>query len=144
MLYKYRVNSLFIYPVKSLPGIEDNEAFSETEGFRNDYRRMLTDQSGLFPAGGRIPEMPLIKWYKPLGKPWTQNSVASHVELTKASSSAKAERDGGLKTAFHSDGISVSTPRHKMNVRFNPPERKVDSIENRPGQEISIHAKQLF
>jgi uncharacterized protein YcbX len=61
MLYKYRVNSIFIYPVKSLSGIEVDEAHAEIPGFRYDRRWMLTDQAGQFLTQRNIPAMALLK-----------------------------------------------------------------------------------
>lgn len=43
-----KLSAIYIYPVKSLPGIQVSNAFAEDRGLRGDRRWMLTDQEGRF------------------------------------------------------------------------------------------------
>ncbi|GBG25807.1 Molybdenum cofactor sulfurase [Hondaea fermentalgiana] len=54
------IKRLFVYPVKSLRGVEVNEAIVEARGFRHDRRWMVVDESGTFLSQRRIPRMALV------------------------------------------------------------------------------------
>lgn len=56
----FEVKSLFIYPVKSLAGIQLHEAEVCLEGFRNDRRWMLVDADGTFISQRSFPELALF------------------------------------------------------------------------------------
>ena len=55
------VSQLFIYPIKSLGGIELSEAFVTERGFQYDRRWMLVNQEGEFMTQRAIPEMALFQ-----------------------------------------------------------------------------------
>lgn len=52
-----QVSELFIYPIKSLPGISVKEALVTDRGFRSDRRWMLVDENGLFISQREASEM---------------------------------------------------------------------------------------
>jgi uncharacterized protein YcbX len=54
------VSRLFVYPVKSLGGVELAEAEVEARGFRYDRRWMLVDEAGVFLSQRRFPRMALV------------------------------------------------------------------------------------
>lgn len=54
------VSRLFVYPVKSLRGIEVRDAEVEAPGFRNDRRWMLVDEERVFLSQRRLPRMALV------------------------------------------------------------------------------------
>ena len=56
-----RITQLFIYPIKSLGGIEVNTAEIETRGFKYDRRWMLVDSNNQFMTQREIPGMALLK-----------------------------------------------------------------------------------
>lgn len=55
-----KISKIFIYPVKSLRGIEVKEAIIEERGFRHDRRWMVVDDDGTFLSQRRFPRMSLI------------------------------------------------------------------------------------
>lgn len=55
-----KVEHLFIYPVKSLGGIEVNLAHLSERGFRYDRRYMLVDEKGTFITRRTFPKMALF------------------------------------------------------------------------------------
>lgn len=55
------VSRLFVYPVKSLGGMELDEAEVETRGFRHDRRWMLVDGRGVFLSQRSHPRMALAR-----------------------------------------------------------------------------------
>lgn len=54
------VARLFVYPVKSLGGVELSEAEVEARGFRHDRRWMIVDDAGVFRSQRRFPRMALV------------------------------------------------------------------------------------
>jgi len=54
------VSRLFVYPVKSLGGVEVDGAEVEARGFRHDRRWMLVDEEGVFLSQRRFPRMALV------------------------------------------------------------------------------------
>lgn len=61
MLHKYLIKKIVIYPIKSLAGISVESAEAKTEGFVNDRRMMLVDESGKFVSQREIPQMVRLK-----------------------------------------------------------------------------------
>lgn len=57
----YEIGRLFVYPIKSLGGMELDDAEVETRGFRHDRRWMLVDKSGEFLSQRRYPRMALAR-----------------------------------------------------------------------------------
>lgn len=55
-----RVSRLFVYPVKSMRGVEVSRAHVEERGFRHDRRWMVIDQSGSFLSQRRNARMALV------------------------------------------------------------------------------------
>ena len=55
------VNQLFIYPVKSLGGIEVSSAMLTERGFEHDRRWMLVDANNRFISQRELPELALLK-----------------------------------------------------------------------------------
>ena len=55
------VSRLFVYPVKSLGGIEVREAEAGARGFRHDRRWMLVDDRGVFMTQRGHPRMSLVR-----------------------------------------------------------------------------------
>jgi uncharacterized protein YcbX len=51
------VESIFFYPIKSLPGISVNEWWTEPKGFRFDRRMMLIDSTNKFVSLRGVPEL---------------------------------------------------------------------------------------
>jgi uncharacterized protein YcbX len=56
-----KISRLFIYPVKSLHGIEVNSAIVTDRGFRHDRRWMLVDENNRFLTLREHPQMTLLK-----------------------------------------------------------------------------------
>lgn len=54
------LSSIFIYPVKSLPGIAVNSAKLTESGLRYDRRFMLIDETGAFMTQRRFPKLALL------------------------------------------------------------------------------------
>jgi len=52
-----KVSGLFIYPIKSLPGIALTEALVTEKGFEHDRRWMLVDENNLFISQREAPQM---------------------------------------------------------------------------------------
>ena len=52
-----QISGLYIYPIKSLPGIPVNEARVTERGFENDRRWMLVDENNLFISQREAPQM---------------------------------------------------------------------------------------
>jgi len=52
-----QVSELFIYPIKSLPGVSVTEALVTDRGFEHDRRWMLADENGLFISQREAAEM---------------------------------------------------------------------------------------
>lgn len=57
---KYYISELYIYPVKSLGGINLQSAEVTNRGFKNDRRWLLVDESGKFITQRTYPQMALI------------------------------------------------------------------------------------
>jgi len=57
----YQLTGLFIYPIKSLGGIEVESAEILEEGFKYDRRWMLVDEKGKFLSQRQLPKMSLFK-----------------------------------------------------------------------------------
>lgn len=55
------ITSIFIYPIKSLGGIELQSARVEARGFEYDRRWMLVDENNQFLTQRRFPEMALLQ-----------------------------------------------------------------------------------
>lgn len=55
-----RVSGLFVYPVKSLRGVELREAEVEARGFLHDRRWMLVDEGGVCLTQRSLPRMALV------------------------------------------------------------------------------------
>ena len=51
----YKIQSLHIYPVKGMPGIQIQEAKLQPEGFQYDRRWMLVDENGTFISQRNLP-----------------------------------------------------------------------------------------
>ena len=52
-----QISGLYIYPVKSLPGIAVSEALVTAKGFEHDRRWMLVDENNLFISQREAPQM---------------------------------------------------------------------------------------
>jgi uncharacterized protein YcbX len=52
-----KISGLYIYPIKSLPGIPVNEARVTERGFEHDRRWMLVDENNLFISQREAPQM---------------------------------------------------------------------------------------
>ncbi len=52
-----QISGLYIYPIKSLPGIAVNEARVTEKGFEHDRRWMLVDENNLFISQREAPQM---------------------------------------------------------------------------------------
>lgn len=52
-----KVSELFIYPIKSLPGISVQQATVTPKGFEHDRRWMLVDENNMFMSQREIPQM---------------------------------------------------------------------------------------
>ena len=61
MKENYWIESLFIYPVKSLAGIPVDKSNAEIRGFQYDRRWMVTDASGNYLSQKTLPAMALLK-----------------------------------------------------------------------------------
>lgn len=57
----YTLSQIWIYPVKSLGGIQLTEAFAEEKGLKYDRRWMIVDENNRFLSQRELPEMALIK-----------------------------------------------------------------------------------
>jgi len=57
----FNIQSLHIYPVKGMPGIEVQKAKLEPEGFQYDRRWMLVDEEGVFISQRNLPELVAAK-----------------------------------------------------------------------------------
>ena len=55
------ISALYIYPVKSLGGIELPYASVTRRGLQYDRRWMITDKKGMFLTQWQFPEMALMK-----------------------------------------------------------------------------------
>lgn len=55
-----KIQDLFIYPIKSLPGIRVFQGIVEERGFKNDRRRMLVDAEGMFITQRKFPQLSQI------------------------------------------------------------------------------------
>jgi len=55
------VESLWIYPVKSMKGIPLSKAYATSEGFKHDRRWMLVDEDGRFVTQREFPDMALFQ-----------------------------------------------------------------------------------
>jgi uncharacterized protein YcbX len=53
----FQISELYIYPVKSLPGISLQQAPVTDRGFEHDRRWMLVDKNNLFISQREVPEM---------------------------------------------------------------------------------------
>lgn len=58
---EYTVSQIYIYPVKSLPGISLTEAIAEERGFKHDRRWMIVDKENKFITQRLLSEMVFIK-----------------------------------------------------------------------------------
>jgi len=56
----YKLTQIYIYPVKSLPGISLNESFVEERGLKYDRRWMLVDPENMFITQRLFPQMIFI------------------------------------------------------------------------------------
>jgi len=56
-----QVSELFIYPIKSLPGVSVKEAIVTDRGFEHDRRWMLVDENGLFISQREASEMTQLR-----------------------------------------------------------------------------------
>ena len=61
MTEEFRIGSLFIYPFKSLGGIQLSKAEAGIKGFKHDRRWMIVDPSGRYLSQKEIPAMALLK-----------------------------------------------------------------------------------
>ncbi len=52
-----QISGLYIYPIKSLPGIAVSEAMVTAKGFEHDRRWMLVDENNLFISQREAPQM---------------------------------------------------------------------------------------
>ena len=52
-----KISELFIYPIKSLPGISLQQARITPKGFEHDRRWMLVDENNMFMSQREIPQM---------------------------------------------------------------------------------------
>jgi uncharacterized protein YcbX len=57
----YTLSGIYIYPIKSLGGIEVNEALVEKRGLQYDRRWMLTDEKGNFLTQRKFAQMALLQ-----------------------------------------------------------------------------------
>lgn len=57
---EYKLSEIYIYPVKSLAGINLDSSFVETEGLRFDRRWMTVDENNIFLTQRTNPRMALI------------------------------------------------------------------------------------
>src|SRR5476651_1418440 len=56
-----QISELYIYPIKSLPGIAVQQARVTKTGFEYDRRWMLVDENNLFISQREAPAMALMK-----------------------------------------------------------------------------------
>jgi len=56
-----KVSQLFIYPIKSMGGIEVDSALVTDRGFQYDRRWMLVDENNVFISQREVPQMALMK-----------------------------------------------------------------------------------
>lgn len=90
----YTLTEIWIYPVKSLGGIQLHEAIAERRGLQYDRRWMLIDENGRFVSQREIPAMALLgaTIEPPYLKVFQKNNPAVFVEIplkTKAEDYAK-------------------------------------------------------
>ena len=57
----YTLSGIYIYPIKSLGGIQVNEALVEKRGLQYDRRWMLTDEKGNFLTQRKFAQMALLQ-----------------------------------------------------------------------------------
>ena len=59
-MIKYKISEIYIYPVKSLPGISLQKSFVEERGLKFDRRWMLVDEENMFITQRLFPQMVFI------------------------------------------------------------------------------------
>lgn len=71
----YRIQQLYVYPIKGIAGISVNEAYAEEMGFRYDRRWLITNSEGVFLSQRSHPQ--LVKIAAQIGE---HDMIISHGE----------------------------------------------------------------
>ncbi|MFC3120075.1 MOSC domain-containing protein [Agaribacter flavus] len=79
-----KITRLFIYPVKSLQGIELSQATLQTEGFPYDREWMLVDKNGYFVTQRQLPLLATISTKLSKGKLILSNKLTGQVTIPLA------------------------------------------------------------
>ena len=109
-----KVNSIFIYPVKSFAAMEMSEADITSTGLKNDRRWMVVDAKGVFVTQRDIAEFCLIK---------------------------PSIEDDHLTLTYANDRITVKPSESHRNVRIFKSEMLASSTDKMTSSWLSDHFK---
>lgn len=108
------IRSLFIYPIKSLQGIEVDQLQLTDRGPRGDRRYMLIDENGKFMTQRTLPEMALFRT-----RLYEQGFAVAHSDAGEMVFPFEGQKGERVQTKVWDDSVEVLTTSAEANAFFS-------------------------